>query len=632
MAATAWPQDPRRQRQVGRLRLRLPQAGLPGAAGAGSAPGEPAGGAATWRSRVEDALRCADLATGQRLVMLRRVQVKAGSAAAPGWSAVVEAACRDAARQARHGADPAAARADAVWFADWDEAMGTWLQTTLQGGNAAAAWFWPRVARLAGWRGVEDTAQGGGHAPAAHAPPGVATARALLALWQSDPASQRAATHWLERHPEAARLLAQHAGAAGGTAGGGCHPMAPDAPAPGAPASHSAAAKSPPGEHPRPPAPWQPRASDGAGPVAVATEAAAAAGAPGADGVTPTGLGAAGDQGAATCEGTARPAAAHQTHQGGPQALGTGLTFMQSGAASSPQEAPSPTGRAGPGGHPGATMAAPPASTVSLSAPATPPALPPGPGTGASPPAAASDPLSAGLAASSEHDLAAAAAAADAGPTGWHLRATRLGGLPLCLNAWERLHWVAALEAWCTAHAPGPGTAEIGLRALAASSPWLAAWSRLPSQFRQALLQDPAAAALPVADLLPSAGPARQEALLLDHWRAAPASLRALGRQGWCRLNASCRRAGWRGLRTLLWRPAWVQLSATHLDLVSSLQQVDLGVRRLGLDCDPGWLPWFGRIVQLHYEPPEHLPAWAPGPSAARATDGAGESPPPTAR
>jgi len=26
-------------------------------------------------------------------------------------------------------------------------------------------------------------------------------------------------------------------------------------------------------------------------------------------------------------------------------------------------------------------------------------------------------------------------------------------------------------------------------------------------------------------------------------------------------------------------------------------------VRRLGLDLDPGWLPWFGRVVRFHYLP-----------------------------
>jgi hypothetical protein len=29
--------------------------------------------------------------------------------------------------------------------------------------------------------------------------------------------------------------------------------------------------------------------------------------------------------------------------------------------------------------------------------------------------------------------------------------------------------------------------------------------------------------------------------------------------------------------------------------------QVDMTVRRAGLDLDPGWVPWLGRVVQFHY-------------------------------
>jgi hypothetical protein len=28
---------------------------------------------------------------------------------------------------------------------------------------------------------------------------------------------------------------------------------------------------------------------------------------------------------------------------------------------------------------------------------------------------------------------------------------------------------------------------------------------------------------------------------------------------------------------------------------------VSLAVRRAGLDLDPGWVPWFGRVVGFHY-------------------------------
>lgn len=55
------------------------------------------------------------------------------------------------------------------------------------------------------------------------------------------------------------------------------------------------------------------------------------------------------------------------------------------------------------------------------------------------------------------------------------------------------------------------------------------------------------------------------------------------------------------GLATLVRRHAWVSVSSTHVDLVFALNAIDLRVRRAGLDADPGWLPWFGRIVALHF-------------------------------
>jgi hypothetical protein len=33
-----------------------------------------------------------------------------------------------------------------------------------------------------------------------------------------------------------------------------------------------------------------------------------------------------------------------------------------------------------------------------------------------------------------------------------------------------------------------------------------------------------------------------------------------------------------------------------------ALDQIDLELRLIGLDRDPGWLPAFGRVVLLHYE------------------------------
>ena len=61
------------------------------------------------------------------------------------------------------------------------------------------------------------------------------------------------------------------------------------------------------------------------------------------------------------------------------------------------------------------------------------------------------------------------------------------------------------------------------------------------------------------------------------------------------------RRIGGIGLASLVRRPARLALTASHADLFFRLDQTDLRVRRLGLDIDPGWLPWFGRVVAFHY-------------------------------
>ena len=61
------------------------------------------------------------------------------------------------------------------------------------------------------------------------------------------------------------------------------------------------------------------------------------------------------------------------------------------------------------------------------------------------------------------------------------------------------------------------------------------------------------------------------------------------------------RRSGGIGLASLVRRPGRLALTASHADLFFRLDQTDLRVRRLGLDIDPGWLPWFGRVVAFHY-------------------------------
>jgi hypothetical protein len=62
-----------------------------------------------------------------------------------------------------------------------------------------------------------------------------------------------------------------------------------------------------------------------------------------------------------------------------------------------------------------------------------------------------------------------------------------------------------------------------------------------------------------------------------------------------------CWRNGKIGVREIVRRPGRVTLTRTDLDVALSLDCVDIRIRRIGLDLDPGWLPWFGRVVRFHY-------------------------------
>jgi hypothetical protein len=42
-------------------------------------------------------------------------------------------------------------------------------------------------------------------------------------------------------------------------------------------------------------------------------------------------------------------------------------------------------------------------------------------------------------------------------------------------------------------------------------------------------------------------------------------------------------------------------VNRTDLDVSLPLEEADIRVRRAGLDLDPGWVPWFGRVVRFHY-------------------------------
>ena len=53
--------------------------------------------------------------------------------------------------------------------------------------------------------------------------------------------------------------------------------------------------------------------------------------------------------------------------------------------------------------------------------------------------------------------------------------------------------------------------------------------------------------------------------------------------------------------RGLLLRAGRLDVSATHVELVLSLEQASVPVRLAGLDADPGWVPELGRVVLFHF-------------------------------
>jgi hypothetical protein len=65
-----------------------------------------------------------------------------------------------------------------------------------------------------------------------------------------------------------------------------------------------------------------------------------------------------------------------------------------------------------------------------------------------------------------------------------------------------------------------------------------------------------------------------------------------------------CWRMGRITVREIVNRNGRVWLTRTDLDVTLPLAKADIRIRRIGLDIDPGWLPWFGklgRVVRFHY-------------------------------
>jgi hypothetical protein len=48
-------------------------------------------------------------------------------------------------------------------------------------------------------------------------------------------------------------------------------------------------------------------------------------------------------------------------------------------------------------------------------------------------------------------------------------------------------------------------------------------------------------------------------------------------------------------------RPGRIVSGPTHVDVFLPLHGIDVRIRRLGLDVNPGWVPWLARVVTFHY-------------------------------
>lgn len=162
-------------------------------------------------------------------------------------------------------------------------------------------------------------------------------------------------------------------------------------------------------------------------------------------------------------------------------------------------------------------------------------------------------------------------------PTAFDTLPTAFAGLPLLLPVLAHV----GLPHWAEAEA-GAGDPTDWTRAVLA-----AALVRL-----RAPVDDPAwAIAMPEAPWPPLLADGRRADERVDCWLTTA--------RRWLRRQARI------GLASLVRRPGRLGLTPTHLDMHFALSTVDLRVRRLGLDIDPGWLPWFGRVVSFHYDASE---------------------------
>jgi hypothetical protein len=189
-----------------------------------------------------------------------------------------------------------------------------------------------------------------------------------------------------------------------------------------------------------------------------------------------------------------------------------------------------------------------------------------------------------------------------AGPTKnpLYLEPTDCAGLLFVLPVLGRLD----LDAWST-RAGADGEAFVHRVLIAAlrcvgAAPDDPVWTLMPIGLRD---REPLAVPVPSSwrDTMLRAPHARRadgdldEGLRLAHSADAQASVWLRAARRWLRRVARL------GLATLVLRPGFISSTPTHVDVHFRIDDTDMRVRRAGLDLDPGWLRWYGRVVSFHY-------------------------------
>jgi hypothetical protein len=62
-------------------------------------------------------------------------------------------------------------------------------------------------------------------------------------------------------------------------------------------------------------------------------------------------------------------------------------------------------------------------------------------------------------------------------------------------------------------------------------------------------------------------------------------------------------------LRSLIMHEGQIAITRTHLDILFDIDQLDIRIRKAGLDINPGWVSWLGLVVQFHYQKKEQSDA-----------------------